>query len=146
MSQFDGYKTLQQLDGQDWGEPNWESHLVTECHRLRRVPLRDFTVEDLRITIGQSIGLDHLVPLALERLHADPFAEGAYYPCDLLVSVLGSEARFWRQHPKWREEIVAIAERAITLFPSFPDVASKTVTRAVTSAYEQFQRNTTPAA
>lgn len=91
---FERSKSLQELDGQDWGEPTFDSHLVTECHRLRRVPLRDFTVEDLRITIGQQIGLDYLIPLALERLEDDPFAEGAYYPCDLLVSVLRAEVRF----------------------------------------------------
>ncbi len=146
MGQFDRDKTLQQLDGRDWGEPNWHSHLVTECHRLRRVAPCDFTVEDLRVTIGQNIGLEHLMPLALERLHADPFAEGAYYPCDLLVSVLGGETHFWRRHPEWREQIVAIAQRAIALFPTVPDLACEMVTRAVTTAYEQFQRNTTPAA
>jgi hypothetical protein len=139
----DRNKSLQQLDGQDWGEPTFDSHLVTECHRLHRVPLRDFSVEDLRITIGQDIGLEHLVPLALERLHDDPFAEGAYYPCDLLVSVLGAEARFWTSHRELRHQLIVISERAISLFPTVPDVASKTVTRAVTRAYEEFQRRHT---
>jgi hypothetical protein len=136
----DRNKSLQQLDGQDWGEPTFDSHLVTECHRLRRVPLRDLTVEDLRITIGQNIGLEHLVPLALERLHDNPFTEGAYYPCDLLVSVLGAEARFWKSHPELREQLVAISERAISLLPTVPDLASKTVTRTVRRAYEKFQK------
>jgi hypothetical protein len=142
----DRNKSLQQLDGQDWGEPTFDSHLVAECHRLRRVPLRDFTVEDLRITIGQNIGLEHLVPLALERLHGDPFAEGAYYPCDLLVSVLGAEARFWQSHLELRGQLVAITERVIALFPTVPDVASKTVTRAVRKAYDEFQRRQTTVA
>jgi hypothetical protein len=136
----DRNKSLQQLDGQDWGEPTFDSHLVTECHRLHRVPLRDFTAEDLRITIGQNIGLEHLVPLALERLHDDPFAEGAYYPCDLLVSLLGGEAQFWQSHLELREQLVAITERAIEMFPTVPDVASKTVTRTVRRAYDEFQR------
>jgi CDI immunity proteins len=140
----DRNKSLQQLDGQDWGEPTFDSHLVTECHRLRRVPLRDFTVEDLRITIGQQIGLEYLVPLALDRLHDDPFVEGAYYPCDLLVNVLGAEARFWQSHPELRAQLVAITERAISLFPTVPDIASKTVTRAVRRAYEEFQKRQTP--
>jgi hypothetical protein len=140
----DRNKTLQQLEGEDWGEPQFDSHLVTECHRLRRVLLRDFTTEDLRITIGQNIGLEHLVPLALERLQQDPFAEGACYPCDLLVNVLGSEAQFWQGHPELREQVIAITERAISLFPTVPDIASKTVTRAVMDAYEQFQRRRMP--
>jgi len=142
----DRNKSLQQLDGEDWGEPTFDSRLVKECHRLRRVPLRDFRVEDLRITIGQQIGLGYLVPLALERLHDDPFAEGAYYPCDLLVSVLGAEARFWQSHAELREQLVAITERAISLFPTVPDIASKTVTRAVRRAYEEFQKRQTSVA
>lgn len=133
-------KSLQQLEGQDWGEPTFDSHLVKECHRLRRVPLRDFSVGDLRIMIGQNIGLEHLVPLALERLHEDPFAEGNYYPCDLLVSLLHAEAQFWRSHLEWREQLVAITERAIAMFPTVPDVASKTVTRTVKERYEEFKK------
>lgn len=136
----DRNKTLQQLDGEEWGEPPYDSHLVKECHRLRRVPLRDFTVEYLRITIGQQIGLEYLVPLALERLHDDPFAEGAYYPCDLLVSVLGADARLWKKHPELRERLVTITERTISLLPTMPEIASKTVTRTVRRAYEEFQK------
>ena len=146
MKQLDRSKTLQQLDGKDWGEPTFDSHLVQECHRLHRVPLRDYTVEDLRITIGQDIGLEYLVPLALERLHADPFDEGAHYPCDLLVRVLGADARFWQSHPDLREQLVVITERAIELFPTVPDIASKTVTRAVIRAYDEFKKQQRPVA
>jgi len=65
-------KTLQELEGHDWGEPNFPSHLVITCHTLRRKPLRDFTVEDLRIMIGQNIGLNYLIPLAIEHLGSSP--------------------------------------------------------------------------
>jgi hypothetical protein len=51
MSDFDCSKSLQELDGKDWGEPTYDSHPVTECHRLRRVPLRQFTAENLRIIV-----------------------------------------------------------------------------------------------
>lgn len=50
-------KTLEELDGEKWGEPSYDSYLVTNCHRLRRIPLKDFSVEDLRLMIGQGIGL-----------------------------------------------------------------------------------------
>ena len=128
-------RSLQQLEGQDWGEPTFNTHLVKECHRLRRVPLSDFTVEDLRITIGQNMSLDHLVPLAIERLHGDPLAEGGFYPGDLLVSVLRAKARFWHSHGEWRKQIVEIAERAIALSQETPFV-----NRAILEAYEAFQK------
>lgn len=92
-------KTVEQLDGQDWGEPSYPSHLVTECHRLRRVPLKEFTVENLRIMIGQHIGLDWLVPLALTRLYDEPFADGDYYEGDLLNAVLRLPDAFGKAIP-----------------------------------------------
>ena len=144
--QFDRSKSLQQLEGRDWGEPTFDSHLVTECHRLHRVPLSDFTVEDLRITIGQDIGLEYLLPLALERLQDDPFAEGAHYPCDLLVSVLGAKSQFWRAHPELQDRLVGIADRALSAFPDMTDIEYETVVEAVTTAYEKFKKKHRPVA
>lgn len=69
--------TLEQLDGEDWRQPDWQSHLVPECHRLRRVPLREFTPADLHIMIGQGIGLEYLAPLAIHALTDDPFRRRA---------------------------------------------------------------------
>jgi hypothetical protein len=140
MKTFDRSKTLQQLTFQDWGEATYDSRLVTECHRLRRVPLRDFTAEDLRLMVGQNIGLEYLVPLALEQLEEDPFAEGDYYPGDLLVSVLGAQAQFWLAHPDLSERAGVVANRAISLMPGVSDGGSQTVTTAVTNAYEKFEK------
>lgn len=140
--EFDCSKSLQQLEGTDWGEPQFDSHLVTECHRLRQVPLCDFTVEDLRITIAQDISLEYLIPIALERLYDNPFAEGSYYPCDLLVNVLRAETEFWRQHPELRDQATEIAKRLIRAFPNLPDIGYETVVEAVTTAYEKFKRKT----
>jgi CDI immunity proteins len=65
-------RTLEQLEGQTGPKPDFDSHVVETCHRLRTKPLEDFTVEDLRIMIGQEIGLVHLLPLAIEILNDDP--------------------------------------------------------------------------
>ena len=140
MKHSDRSKSLQQLGWQDWGEATYDSRLITECHRLRRVPLNRFEAEDLRIMIGQNLGLEYLVPLALEQLQEDPFAEGTYFPGDLLVSVLGAQAQFWQAHPDLREQAAAVAERAISLFPTMPEISSQTVTKAVTTAYEEFRK------
>ena len=53
-------KSLQELEQSDWGEPTYDSHLNTTVHRLRRVASREYSVEDLRIMIGQSIGLAYV--------------------------------------------------------------------------------------
>jgi hypothetical protein len=86
--QFDRTKTLEELDGCDWDEPTFPSHIVTESHRIRKKPIADLTNEELRLAISQKMGLGYLLPLAIERLDANPMADGDYYAGDLLAAVL----------------------------------------------------------
>jgi len=112
--------TLDQLDPPAWGEPDFDSGLVQACHRLRRKPIGEFVVEDLRIMIGQQIGLRWLMPLALEVLERDPLAEGDFFPGDLLSSVLGPPVEFWAEEPGLRSRLSAVLER----LDEVPDVLS----------------------
>lgn len=91
-------KTLENLEQDKWGEPDFSSHLITECHRLRQIPLSQFTVENLRIMIGQDIGLKYLVPIALEKLTEDPFVAGDFYAGDLLNAVVQVKWEFWEKN------------------------------------------------
>lgn len=108
MSDEQSSKTLQELEERDWGEPSFPSYLVRTCYALRRKPLQDFTVEDLRIVIGQNIGLNYLIPLAIEHLQHDPLAAGDFYPGDLLAAVLKVEHDFWQSQPHLRRAVQAI--------------------------------------
>jgi hypothetical protein len=112
-----GSKTLQELEGQDWGEPSFPSHLVRTCHALRRKPLRECTVEDLRIMIGQNISLPDLMPLAIEQLQRDPLAASDFYPGDLLANVLKVESGFWHLQPQLRRAVQAIVDH-LNPFPA----------------------------
>ena len=60
-----------------------ESYLLSERRRLRAIPLKLLRLEDLRLLIGQAVGLTYLVPLALEHLIQHPLASGDFYPGDL---------------------------------------------------------------
>ncbi|MEP4077926.1 contact-dependent growth inhibition system immunity protein [Haloferula sp.] len=95
-------KNLEQLEGVNWGEPDRETdtNLVIKCHDLRRRPIEAMTDEDLRVLIGQSIGLDYLIPVALRRLEADPFSSGDLYPGALLVAVLAASKDWWLTNPE----------------------------------------------
>jgi hypothetical protein len=108
----DRRKTLTELEGKDWGPPNFDSHLVTTIHQLRHKPLEHFSVEDLRINIGQNIALEWLLPMAIEHLQDDPFAEGDFYRGDLLNAVLTIEPLFWSDHRELREIVAHIAQDA----------------------------------
>ncbi len=104
-------RTLDTVDPPAWGPaPPDATPLIKRCHELRTKPLRDFTVEDLRIMIGQQVALNRLVPLALKRLRPDPLTAGDYYPRDLLDSVLRVDTAFWEWSPDLKVEMRKLAE------------------------------------
>jgi hypothetical protein len=115
---FDRNTTLQDLEQCDWGEPTFCSQLAVTIHRLRRKPLHEFTVEDLRTMIAQGIGLPFLVPLALERLEAAPLAKGDLFAGDLLRAVVGAGDRFWMHHPTCFERIYNVRCRLTEMYLS----------------------------
>lgn len=143
MNRIECNKSLQQLDGEDWGEPTFDSHLVVECHRLRRVPLREFTAGNLRILIGQQMSLVYLVPMALELLRFDPLIEGDYYAGDLLAALLRVEGAFWGNHPELRREATAVATQAFGLLPKLDEIDRQTAAEAITAAYDVFKKSET---
>ena len=106
-------KTIEQLEKNKWGEPEFQSHLVVTSHKLRKKKLKDFTVEDLRLMIGQNIGNQFLIPLAINHLRQDINSEGDFYPGDLLKSVLKSETSFWENNQNLKKEVVKILDTQI---------------------------------
>ena len=108
-------RSLTELENNDWGEPSSDPNLVTTIHQLRLKPIGKFTIEDLRITIGQNIGLLFLVPLALSHLKHEPLAEGNMYQGDLLTSVLRVDDAFWVRHSDLERTLVTIANRAASM-------------------------------
>lgn len=110
---FDRNKTLEELEGQEWEETDFNTHLIDTCLKLRKKPIAKFTVEDLRIMIGQKLGLDYLIPLALEVIDDDILADGDFYPGDLLEAVLRVNKGFWRNNSRYRDDLEDIMERNI---------------------------------
>jgi hypothetical protein len=102
--------TLEQIENHFWGEPEYDSYLVTTVHRLRKKPIADFDIEDLRIMIGQDVGLPVLIPMAIAKLHENIFAEGHYYPGDLLMNVLASKKEFWMENRGLWSEVIELVD------------------------------------
>jgi hypothetical protein len=112
------YKSLFNLEKthpDDRGEA--PTRLVARCAELIKIPLNEYSIEDLRLMIGQGLGLPYLIPLAIEKLTKDLFAEGDMYEGDLLANVLRIPSIFWKQNPKlWEKlnELIAESRETIT--------------------------------
>lgn len=92
--------SVEQIEDDDWGDPPVDStYLIRTIHEVRRKPIGLFTAEDLRIMLGQQVGVEILAPRALSRLEQNPLLEGDFYPGDVLVSVIRLPESYWRAHP-----------------------------------------------
>lgn len=127
-------KTHEQLDMQDFGKPTDDSHLVTTVHQLRKKKIKNFSVEDLRIIIGQNFNLDILIPLAIARLKENILAEGDFYPGDLLKNVLDSDSDYWTKH---REQWVTVKSLYADNGPIFE---VDKIYRQIRKSFEYFEK------
>lgn len=122
-------RTLEQLENDVWPEPSVHTNLIDTCHRLRKIPLNALSAGDVRILLGQRIGVRHLVDRAIEFLNEDPMLEASFYPGDLLTAVLRADLNRYRGFPSIRNQLVAIAWRAKQSIlersevPIFPELA-----------------------
>lgn len=104
-------KTLTQLENHDWGPPAYDSQLVQTIHQLRYKPIEHSTDGDLRICIGQNLGLRFLVPLALARVESEPLLDASIYPGDLLVTLLRADREFWSRQTDLAKRLLSVAEQ-----------------------------------
>lgn len=101
VEQVDDGLSVEQIERDSWGPPpQGATRLVATVHELRRKALRALSPEDLRLLVGQQVGLSLLVPRALAVLERDPLTEGDLYPGDVLASVLRVPTSYWRAHPE----------------------------------------------
>jgi hypothetical protein len=103
-------KNLTQLENNDWGPPKSDSYMAMACHELRYKPLGDMTIEDVRMLVGQDIGLPYLMPIALDFLKENPLAEGMHYPGDLLCAALRVQGDFFKNYPEYKPELLKLID------------------------------------
>ncbi|HEV7909023.1 MAG TPA: contact-dependent growth inhibition system immunity protein [Pseudonocardiaceae bacterium] len=95
--------SLQGLEGDSWGVPPAPAtELATLVFSSRLKPVKSLTPVELRVLIAQQIGVEILVPVALDLLQQYPFVCGSLYPGDLLATVLRLDPSFWAERPELR--------------------------------------------
>ncbi|MEV2238408.1 contact-dependent growth inhibition system immunity protein [Micromonospora sp. NPDC049891] len=112
---------------------------MTRCTELRRKPLAEFTVEDVRIMLGQEMAVPALLPLAVHVLLRDPLAEGDYYPGDLLANVLRLPDSAWADLRADRKQLASVLTELVAGPPfSDPDLRPRDPARQLRGAIVRF--------
>jgi hypothetical protein len=93
---IDPSKSLQELDGVDWGDPAVaETPMIRRVLALRRKRLADLSNSEIRLAVGQKVGFPVILELAVDRLSSDPLLEGDYYPGDVLSALVRLDEKEW---------------------------------------------------
>lgn len=112
MTTVDYARSLEQLENNYWGEPTYDSYVVRTCHAMRKKPLNEVTVEELRLVIGQGFSLDYLMPLAIEFLKRDILTEGDLFEGDLLANVISKNTfDYWKKNKNNWHVMVTLIEQ-----------------------------------
>jgi hypothetical protein len=129
--EIDLNQTLLDIERDKWSDPTivW-TPLTQRIRDLARIPLREFTAEDLRLLIGQERAVDTLLPLALDELKKEPFAEGDMYVGDLLMTVV-------REVKAPHAELKRIVATAIARLDELDDVDREALEPQLREAYER---------
>ncbi|MFE5192040.1 contact-dependent growth inhibition system immunity protein [Streptomyces sp. NPDC056628] len=123
-------RSLEELERDRWPAPSADAtRLAATAHALRRRPIGELTVEDMRLLIGQDIGLPYLLPLALEVLRDNPMTAGHMYEGDLLSAVLTRNPAVWTGSSELGRELRAIISKLTDLPPDLQQKVERFLTR-----------------
>jgi len=112
MKSVDYSKSLEQIEKDYWGEPDYDSYVVRTCHSMRKKPLSDVTIEELRLVIGQGFSLEYLIPIAIEKLNENILVEGDLYEGDLFSNVISKNTfDYWRNHKGDWDALIELYDR-----------------------------------
>ncbi|MFE3942301.1 contact-dependent growth inhibition system immunity protein [Streptomyces sp. NPDC059118] len=120
----DRTRSLEELERDRWSVPPADAtRLVRTVYGLRRQPIGELTIEDLRLLIRQDVGLPYLLPVAMEALRDNPMAEGDMYEGDLLSAVLTRSPVMWSDSAGLLQELrVIVSGLAVLPKPLRQDV------------------------
>lgn len=99
-------------------------------------PLRQLGAAELRLLLTQGRGLPWVVPLALERLLAEPFLAADYGPGALLAALLTVDPEQW--NPAWHDRLARVVHAAREHLALVPEPHRTPLAEDLEAAREQF--------
>jgi hypothetical protein len=132
---IDDPRSLNQVMKLETAPPPYATQMVEQIEIACATPLKDLSVDQVRLLIGQQIGLEFIMPRALYELSKNPLVYASYYQGDLLNACLSVDREFWMQHEghwyeldtifkAFRETMKDIENQSLSFY-SFPEIWEK---------------------
>jgi hypothetical protein len=139
IDEFDRKSSLENLENDYWVKTNFEVGLIEKCYHYRKIPIQDLSIEQVRLLIGQSIGLDFLLPIAIEFLEKNLLSEGDFYEGDLLESILKIKNDYWKNKRGFHKKIVGLIENGKAIFDDSDE--GNCLNKILKNRFEEFKKS-----
>ena len=116
--------SLEELEGDVWPPTDVHTNLIDSCHRLRKKAIEELSASELRLLIGQKIGLRFLAPRALDILEEDPLVWATFAPGDLLEAVFVADENLFQWKPAIYQRLRQLAKRVEVMAAEDPEGVS----------------------
>lgn len=93
-------KSVAQLENIDFSGSDFNSYVVKKSTEAVKKPIEKLSGEEIRLLIGQKIGLKYLIPIAIDIIEKNPLIEITFFEGDLLLELLRLSAEDW-QNNNW---------------------------------------------
>jgi hypothetical protein len=98
-------KSIENLEKDFWGQPpKGSTTMIDRVYRLRTIQIERLEPKDLRLLIGQEVGLRFLIPVALKILRNNLFVDSEFYEGDLLQNVIKVDSSFWDTNKELKKQ------------------------------------------
>lgn len=101
-------KSIEELENDYWEDSDFDSYVVQTCQKARKKPISQLSDEEIRLLIGQKIGLKYLIPIALSIVKENLFVEITFFEGDLLVQLLRLSYSDWKENKEELESFKII--------------------------------------
>ncbi len=106
-------KSIEELENHAWEErENYYSVTLKNCHDFRKIPLKDLTIKQAVTLLQNDIGSEHLMPVVMERMHADLYEEDPEDGSTFLEHIDGfKNEMFQRSSNLWKPMMALLRTR-----------------------------------
>ncbi len=122
-------KSIEELENDYWSDSDFDSYVVKTVHNARKKPVIMLSNEEIRLLIGQRVGLKYILPLAVSILEKDPLAKTNFYEGDLLNQLLNLPICEWENNNTELKKFRDIISNNLDLISSCNEISRETVYR-----------------
>ena len=131
--------TLEELENHIWPPlPEYPTKMVGQVYITRKKRIGDMDTNDFRLLIGQGVGLEFLIPKAIECLKRKILEDALYYPGDLLMVVLEAKREYWETHPSERRDVIDLVLKSRTSISQTEEIDEPELVHSILTAIDGF--------